>query len=191
MLACLAAFANSDALPLVETVLVGDPVLRRGGAQAYATNLGQTDLADECLSHLPALVVDADEDVRKEAGQCFAHAEAAQIEQLKPLIRLYIQSPALQSNPENLIEFLGPIVASEPELGLEVTEATLATLGDQAINYRTPIAMIERHLVQLPLNIYLHATDESVKSRAMDLFEQLLLMGSHSAFEALQEYDRR
>ncbi|CAG0935133.1 hypothetical protein TFLX_03965 [Thermoflexales bacterium] len=191
VLACLAAFRYPEARSLSNRAIEGDAVLRQGAAKAYAANLRDAELEEECLTHLQLLIADPDEQVRKEAGQCFANARADQLERLKPFIHQYLDSPALQSDAEHLVEYLGPLVADDPELVLKVTDRILDTIGTQVVDVRTSISVIERSLVQLPLNVYLHADNADVKSRAMSLFERLLLMGSYSAHQALQDYDRR
>lgn len=53
------------------------------------------------------------------------------------------------------------------------------------------LAALERDLARLPLVVYNHTVDPDEKSRAMDLFERMLLLGSQAAKQALSDWDRR
>jgi hypothetical protein len=134
---------------------------------------------------------DPEQTVREQVGQCFEAARPDQIEHLKPLINLLLNSPALLEAARPLIEYLRPIVADQPELALQVTERIVGVAGQQILGFDSPFTMIDRELTQLPLTVYTHTDDETIRSRAMDLFERLLLLGSYSAQTALQDYDRR
>lgn len=191
VLACLAAFQLPQAQPLAKRAMEGDAVLRQGAAQVYTANLGQAEIDGICLANLECLINDPDESVRKEAGACFAHARSDQIEGLEPFVRLFIDSPSLLAGSQHLIEYLGSLVAENPTLALDATERILNVAGQQVVDIRTSAGLIERNLVQLPLNVYMRSEDDLLRSRAMDLFERLLLMGSHAAHQALQDYDRR
>lgn len=191
VLACLSAFYIPEAVPLAEQAVIGDDALRHGAARAYASNLNNVDCEEACLTHLQILINDPDETVREQAGQCFASARPDQIGRLKPFIRLFLNSPALLAGSRYLVEYLRPLATGETELALDVTERILDVAGGEIADIRTAASVMERDLVQLPLAVYTHSDDEAIKSRAMDLFERLLLLGSRSAHQALQDYDRR
>jgi len=71
-----------------------------------------------------------------------------------------------------------------------VTERILDVAGSEVTDVRTAASILERDLVRLPLTVYTHTADQVEKSRAMDLFERLLLLGSRTAYRALRDWDR-
>ncbi len=111
--------------------------------------------------------------------------------ELRQFIRAFLNSPALLLGAEHLIEYLNPLAIEEHELALHITERILDIGGDEIVDMRHSLRIIERDLVKLPLTVYTHTLDTKQQEHAMMLFEQLLVKGSRSASQALSEWDRR
>jgi hypothetical protein len=190
-LACLAAFIHPEAKELAEHAFAGDEDMRRGAAQVYARNLAAADISDICRQHLEVLMHDPDEEVRKEVGRCFEDLRPEQLGELRPFVEAFLNSPALSTGARHLINYLKPLIADEHELALQVTERMLDITGTTIVDIRTSVALYERDLVHLPLTVYIHASDLEIKARAMTLFEQLLLLDSRAAHQALSDWDRQ
>ena len=190
-LACLAAFFHSGAEELAKQALNGDEIMRQGAAQVYSRNLENEEFSDFCQGHLLKLMHDPDEEVRKHVGECFMYLRDEHLSELRQFIEAFLNSPALLLGAEHLIEYLNPLAIEEHELALHVTERILDIGGDEIIDMRRPLAIIERDLVKLPLTVYTHTLDTKQQEYAMTLFEQLLVKGSHSAVQALSDWDRR
>jgi len=133
---------------------------------------------------------DPDDRVRSHVGKCFIHLRAEHLNRLRLFIEQFLASPALMSGAEHLMKYLAPLVADAPDLALEVTERILDVAGSEVTDVRTAASILERDLVRLPLTVYTHTADQVEKSRAMDLFERLLLLGSRTAYRALRDWDR-
>lgn len=190
-LICLAAFQYPEATPLAEQAIQGDVAMRRGAAQVYAHNLGQPDMEVVCQENLLQLMQDPDEQVRKYVGECFNHIHPEQIHSLRSFIEAFLISPALPLGAEHLIDYLKPLAIDEHELILNATTHLLNTIGKDMVDIQKSEALLEKVLAQLPLIVYTHADDLKIKSRAIDVFEQLLLLGSWTAQRALEDWDRR
>jgi hypothetical protein len=190
-LACLSAFRHAETEALVNRVMEGDALLRQGAAQVYARNLENEKVEEVCREQLLKLMMDSDANVRSEVGRCFVHLRAEHLVRLEPFIRQYLDSPALMDGAEHLVEYLAPLTADALDLALDVTERILDVMGDEVEDVQRAAFVVERDLVRLPLTVYTHTQDPNQKSRAMDLFERLLLRGSRSAQKALEEWDRR
>lgn len=190
-LACLAAFFHSGAEELAKQALNGDEIMRQGAAQVYSRNLENEEFSDSCQEHLLKLMHDPDEEVRKHVGECFMYLRDEHLSELRQFIEAFLNSPALLLGAEHLIEYLNPLAIEEHELALHVTERILDISGDEIVDMRRPLAMIERDLVKLPLTVYTHTLDTKQQEYAMTLFEQLLVKGSRSAIQALSDWDRR
>jgi hypothetical protein len=191
ILACLAAFRHAKAEELADRVMHGDSAMRQGAAQVYARNLEYEDVEEVCRDHLLQLMQDPDDQVRSHVGNCFMHLRAEHLDCLKPFIKKFLASPALMDGAEHLVEYLVPLAADAPDLALDATEQLLDIAGGEVTDVRRASFILERDLVQLPLTVYTHISDSEKKSLAMDLFEHLLLQGSRSAHQALEDWDRR
>ena len=190
-LACLAAFNYPEATVLADQVLRGDAVMRRGAAQVYAHNLGQPDVEGVCQQRLLQLMYDPDEQVRKYVGECFEHLHPEQLHRLRALIEAFLVSPALPLGARNLINYLKPLAVDEHELALSATVGLLDAIGKEIVDIQKSEALLEEDLAWLPLTVYTHTDNQEMKSRAMDVFERLLLLGSWTAQQALADWDRR
>lgn len=190
-LACLAAFRHAEAKDLADRAVHGDSAMRQGAAQVYARNLEYEDAEDVCRGHLLQLMWDPDDQVRSQVGHCFMHLRAEHLDRLRPFIEEFLSSPSLMDGAEHLVAYLVPLAADAPELSLDATERILNIAGSEVTDVRKAAAILERDLVRLPLTVHTHTPDPRKRSRAMDLFELLLLEGSRSAHRALEDWDRR
>jgi hypothetical protein len=190
-LVCLAAFQYPEATSLAEQALQGDEWLRRGAAQVYAHNLGQQDVEVTCQERLLQLMHDQDEEVRKYVGECFRQLHPEQVHRVRVFIEAFLASPALPLGARHLIDYLKPLAIDEQELALQATERLIDTLGHQIIDMQTSAALLEDDLAWLPLTVYTHADNDQMRARAMNTFEQFLLLGSWTAQEALTQWDRQ
>ncbi len=190
-LVCLAAFRYEEAKDLEARVMTGDVAMRRGAAQVYARNLAQAEVGGTCREHLLELMHDPDQQVRAEIGRCFEYLGPEQLEGLWGFIQEFMDSPSFLPGAEHLLKCLAPLAADEHDLALNVTTCILAEVGAEVVDMRTSWAILERDLVRLPLAVYTHTDDPAVKLRAMKLFEDMLLLGSRSAHQALSDWDRR
>ncbi|MGA9349326.1 MAG: ATP-binding protein [Anaerolineae bacterium] len=190
-LTCLAAFRYLEANELAERAVHGDVAMRRGAARVYARNLEYPHLEAVCKQHLVQLMHDPDEQVRAHVGECFRYLHPEHLDHLRSFIEEFLASPALMNGGEHLVEYLAPLALDVPDLALVVTECILDAAGSDVTDMRTTWSILERDLVRLPLTVYTHAFDPVEKSRAMDLFERLLLLGSRAAHQALTDWDRR
>ena len=171
--------------------LRNDAWMRQGAAQVYARNLEHPDLEDVCRKGLLQLMNDPDDRVRSEVGTCFTYLRNEHLERLRPFLEQLLVSPALMNGAKYLVKYLAPLAVDVPDLALKVTERILDAAGGDVTDVRTAASILEPDLARLPLTVYTHASDPAEKSRAMDLFERLLLLGSRSAHEALADWDRR
>jgi hypothetical protein len=149
------------------------------------------DLEQVCREHLLQLMYDPDEQVRGHVGRCFEYLRPEHLNRLRPFIEQFLASPALMSGAEHLVKYLAPLAADAPDLALTVAERILDVAGSEVTDVRRAAFILERNLVRLPLMVYTHASDPDRKSRAMDMFERLLLLGSRTAHQALADWDRR
>lgn len=168
-----------------------DRAMRQGAAEVYARNLEQAEIEDVCRERLLQLMNDPDERVRSHVGKCFIRLRAEHLVRSKPFIERFLGSPALMDGARHLVEYLAPLAADAPDLALEVTERILDAIEIEVTDVRKVPSILERDVVRLPLTVYTHTPDPKKRSRAMSLFERLLLLGSRAAHQALEDWDRQ
>lgn len=190
-LVCLAGFQYPETQDLVDQVMHGDIALRRGAAQVYARNLGQKEVQDTCATGLCVLMNDSDAQVRSYVGECFAYLDSEDIDDLLPFIEPFINSPALLDGIEHFLKYLTSVVTSIPSLTLLTMNRILDLVGNEITDMRTSATIIEPYLVRLSLAIYKYVEDPEIKSQALAAFERLLIFGSRTANQALQDEDRK
>jgi len=190
-LVCLAAFDVPEALPWAERALQGDAAMRLGAAQVYARNLEHPKREAVCQERLLRLMHDTDDQVRAEVGRCFQFLRPEHLIRLRPLIEQFVTSPALAAGADHLVTYLAPLTLESPDLTLDVAERILEVFGNDMVDIRKAAAVVERDVVQIPLLVYRNTLDPAEQSRAMDLFDRLLLLGSRTAHQALGDWDRR
>ena len=190
-LACLSAFKFSEAEDLAERANNGDNYMCRGAAQVYSVNVQFPETQDKCREKLFSLLNHPDEEVRSFVGNCFQHLNPEDLDKFKSFIYAFIESTSFLSGVRHLVDFIGPLVAEDMELTMKITQKALQLAGNEIVDIRTSHAIIEKGMVRLPLAIYTHTNDEKVKSDAIDIFENMLLLGSRYAEQALNDWDRR
>lgn len=190
-LTCLAAFKFAKAKEMERQLVHGDVAMRRGAAQVYARNLEKRDVESICQNRLLQLMHDPDEQVRIYVGESFQYLRSEHSHRLRVFIEEFLASPSLLDGAWHLLNYFKKVAVYEHELTLKAVVVILNAIGDEIVDIRTSSALLEQDLVHLPLNVYSHADDPAIKSRAMDLFERLLLMGSRAARQALEDWDRR
>ncbi len=164
--------------------------MRRGAAQVYAVNLYITGVREVCLARLTELVRDDDVLVRQIVSTCFERLREEDFSDVRAFTETFIALPVFVENGQRLLHYLKGLVMGEPELVLSVAEHVLDVVGTDT-GFRNTVAPFESDVVALALGVYTHTRDTDLKSRAMDLFERLLTMGSSDADRALQDWDRR
>jgi len=134
---------------------------------------------------------DGDEKVQTAIGVCFHHMRPEQLDEMREFIEEFLASPALLSGALYLVEYVTPLATDEHDLALVVASRILDSAGTSLTSVQGRAFTVERSVVRLPLNVYNHSTDPAVRSRAMDIFERFLEVGSRTADEALRDWDRR
>lgn len=190
-LACLAAFRRPEATSLAEQVLWGDAAMRRGAAEIYARNLELPHLRETCQERLLLLMQDEDEQVQAHVGRSFEYLAAEHVAPLRSFILEFLDSPSLIAGVRYLLKFLKLIVVDEPEFALHAVGRVLEIVGNELVNIRSGMAILEDDVVHLLLAIYNHSAESTLQSQAIDRFERLLLLGGRQARQALADWDRR
>ncbi|WP_240614379.1 CHAT domain-containing protein [Herpetosiphon llansteffanensis] len=190
-LVCLAALNNPATLDLAQRCMGGDTALRQGAAQVYAHNIINEAYFEVCLERLMSLINDPAIDVRKAASECFEQLNLEHLDPSRNLIETMLQSPALIDGAYSLIKYLKLIAIEDVDLALRATKTIITQFGADQTSNSFQQRRIAREWVNIPLNVYLHTDDESIKEQAMDLFEKSIINQPWIAKQMLTDWDRR
>jgi hypothetical protein len=188
--ACVASLGLEEATDLVALCMAGSEPLRTGAAQVFAANLGQACFRSACEPRLVRLFNDLSEDVRAAAAECFNHLEGAALGQLTDLVGQFVQSAAFAAHHERLIRALEKTTARLPDVTLDVCRRFLDTAGEAAGDIRSRASLGAGQVSDLLLRTYHQAEGQAIRSRCLDLMDQLLSAGVTELNRALAEFDR-
>lgn len=200
-LACIAAISpealdskdeSIDANRLADDALTGIAPWRRGAARVYATNI-TTEACTSCISGLLQLLNDEDEEVRRFVNGVFHRLPDEDFIRLRDFIKAFAGSRSLSRETHWFTEFLWQHGMLDPLFSLSVVKTILKNSEESTA--RDPSLRFSgggEDLVRLVLGIYTSPlSDEDLRKRAMDVFDQLMTVFTGQALMVLSEWDRR
>ena len=196
VLACVAAISSANVLgseadlaaarELASRATSGSAALRRGAARVYAHNLGG-ERSTYCARELSGLLDDEDDHVRRFAAVAFSHTSSPRSPDLRSFVEVFACSRALRTGSRKFSEYMLQFGQEDPEWALSVLQAVLDNAHDEK-----PYSSAGDNLVRLVLRLYTDPTaDQTLHTRAMDVFDGLMERYTHEAQSALDEWDRR
>ena len=187
---CLASLESDESMVLAARCASGSKALRAGMAEVYSANLKQSAFRSHCEEMLRLLFSDPDVEVRRAAGACFGRFEGHDAREFQGLIETYIQSPAFTPGRDLLFRALERTTSHIPDIILSTSERFFDAVGQDAGDLRTGAAAGSTHLAKLVVRAYSGATNESVKSRCLDLIDQMVLLRALGMDDATAEFER-
>ena len=187
---CLASLESDESMVLTVRCASGSKALRTGIAEVYSANLKQSAFRSHCEEMLRSLFSDPDVEVRRAAGACFGRFEGDDAREFQGLIEAYIQSPAFTPGRDLLFRSLERTTAHIPDIILSTSERFFDAVGQDAGDLRTGAASGSMHLAKLVVRAYSGATNESVKSRCLDLIDKMVLLRALGLDDATAEFER-
>ena len=187
---CLASLESDESMVLTVRCASGPKALRIGIAEVYSANLKQSAFRSHCEEMLGSLFSDQDVEVRRAAGACFGRFEGDDTREFQGLIETYIQSPAFTPSRDLLFRALERTTSHIPDIILSTSERYFDAVGQDAGDFRTSAAAGSMHLAKLVVRAYSGATNQSVKSRCLDLIDQMVLLRALGLDDATAEYER-
>ena len=187
---CLASLESDESMVLTVRCASGSKALRTGIAEVYSANLKQSAFRSHCEEMLRSLFSDPDVEVRRAAGAWFVRFEGDDAREFQGLIETYIQSPAFTPGRDLLFRALERTTSDIPEIILSTSERFFEAVGQDAGDLRTSAAAGSTYLAKLVVRAYSGATDESVKSRCLDLIDKMVLLRALGLDDATAEFER-
>ncbi|HSC21439.1 MAG TPA: hypothetical protein VLC07_06900, partial [Solirubrobacterales bacterium] len=189
--AAICALRLDKALPLAELAAAGAAPQRKGVAQIAAANLAVKDSRKLCERWLTTLFSDSESEVRAEAGRWTDQIEADDLEHLVDIAISYMDSPAYLDDPSMLLYRLEETTAAVPELMLYAAQRFAKGSGREATDIRRSAAADAPHASNLAMRAYSSTEDPELRSRALDVIDQLLASGVRNMQSHIDDYEDR
>jgi hypothetical protein len=188
-LATIAYLINTNTKEFYNRYLEGDSQMRKGVAAVLARNVDQSDLQKICVYGLTKLMQDSDKSVREQAGQVFEYLPSP-IDEIEDFVNNFLNSPALEDSARLCMGYAERNHLEFPETSLHIAEIILNKFDKDFVNFQKTVRLLDDNLVNLSVSIQTHNDDVDIKSRALDLFERAMDLGSYYARKVLEEVDR-
>jgi len=187
---CLAAFGDERAGRDAADVRSGSPPMRKGAADVYSHNLAVPSVAQECAAYLPALFRDDSLEVREQAASCFFNFGDADFDNFRALLEAYIESPAFPAQHDDLLRKLEESTWQLPEIIIRLAERFLEVCGADAGDLSKAAAGDAPTVAKLVMRLYNQSRDDAVRSRCLDLIDEMERLNILGIDRELMEHDR-
>lgn len=169
-----------------------NPVIRRGAAVIYAQEIGKREKTAICCERLLNLMEDEDEQVRVQSASCFRKLTEEHLRPLQNFFRQFLKTPALQHGGDNFIEYLmrsNLVTPEEQRLSLSLVKDLLEAVSTDLGSYDRGFFRLQREMTLYLRNLYDKTVDHQIREDIMDLFDEMLRLGSDEAQKMLQGED--
>jgi hypothetical protein len=188
-LATIAYLVTPSGRHLYHRCMQGDVALRQGVAEVLARNVDRPDLLKKCLTGLRKLMDDPDKNVREKVGDVFKFLPPP-TNQTRRFVHSFLHSRSVVDAAHDCMKYAERIQIEYPGIALAIAERIQTKLGKEIVDIQKATALLDNDLVNLAISIQTHSGNIGLNSRAMDLFERVMDIGSHYARKALEEVSR-
>lgn len=192
-LIAMADLGGFDTNGLADLVVGGDVPLRRKATEVAVRHIAR-DASEEVLSRafdrLVAFFEDDDDEVRSTSARCFLGMSGEKLQASEAMIRRFINSEAFISNPSDLLRALERSSVKMPEVIHLAVERLLETIGNKAADFQHRVAIAGMSAATLVVRQYVQSKDPTVRTRCMDLIDQMDALGYSGLGDELEKLDR-
>lgn len=166
--------------PAPTTLADLSPAARRGAASAYAT---QPSAAPDQLA---VLFQDSDPAVREAAAAAMRMVDELNTEEAEQLVEAFTGSPAFVDHFDDLVRALERSSNMLPEATIRAFELAVGAAGRDIGDIRTARAALSPTVIKVVLRLYRQG-DPAIRTRCLDLIDELTLSGAYGLEDALAE----
>ena len=132
---------------------------------------------------------DPDKNVREKVGEVFEYLPSP-MNSIKRFVDGFIHSRSIADAARDCMKYAERIQLQHPRIALTIAERIQLELGKDIVDIQKATALLDDDLVNLAVSIHTHSSAPKLKSRAMDVFERVMDLGSRYASRALEVVDR-
>ncbi|WP_027845854.1 hypothetical protein [Mastigocoleus testarum] len=193
--ACLLSLFIEEARWLAELCLSGTETHRAAASEIFIKYLREARFREFCENALIQLFHDSNVAIRSQAAKCFLLFEEEQLGEYVSLIEAFVDSPAFTNNSRDLLRALEKTSAKLPDVTFRVCDRFLQNLqsDNPEVRNRTVFA---NEVSKLIVRLYSQTKNEklrsprALRSRCLDLIDNMSQMGVYGLNEALQGIER-
>jgi hypothetical protein len=181
---CVASLDLEDVRPLMDYCLSGSEYLRLGASEVFAANVEL--YPDFCKDKLIRFFSDHNMQVRGEAASCFRHLVDEDLTVFVDLIEAFIESPAFESNIEDLIWMLDETRQILPEIIYKVCKKSI----ESSVSSINRNSSLEVDISKLIIRLYSQSKDRDLRVNCLNLIDFMIENDVYRINRELFDYDR-
>lgn len=187
--AFLAVLWEHAAEDLVDEAIGGPSATRLGVCEVASRNLGQSPCREQCEEKLRVFFDDEDEEVCRQAANCFREIEDQPLADYGDLITLFCESSAYGQNSHSLLHALEKSNYRIADHALTTCRKFLDRFAAEARDISTRRAAESRTVSTLLFRAYQQG-DEETSIQALDLIDNLVMSGAFDVQRKFEEFER-
>ena len=154
-------------------VRTGSIPMRRAVAGIYARNVEREVVGPVCMMRLEPFLDDKDEPVRSEASTVLFDVSGEWLLRGKEFLLRFIESKAFESAPHYVLRALEDSNLALPHVICRAAERVLGFLGVEGTHIAGRGSMAASSLATLVVRQYQQTTDNTLKTRCLDLIDRM------------------
>jgi hypothetical protein len=189
----LAAFAGLEFGDdeLFERARLSDDIhVRKGVATICANRLPHAGDARRAERGVRTLIADDHEEVRKEASTVAGALRGSELRPYAELLLELLNSPAFEAALPQLLITLEHAPDRIDDLTFASAQRFVDTRRDEAHSIATRAAADAKHVGELLLRAYATSDDSAVRAQALDLLDELLMIGAYGIADLVGAAER-
>ena len=187
---CLASYSRPGLDARIDQCLSGSESQRLGVIDVLADMLPVEDRRDRYISVVAVALDDEHESVRREASRAFFGLKGSPLEPYRQLFEAFARSRALGDSAYSALQALEGAVERLPETALVLCERFVELHGSTAGDIRTAAAGDVGQVTQILLRLRTQSSDQSQRTRCLDLVDVLIRQGAVGIDDSLTSLDR-
>lgn len=173
-----------------ERVRTGSAAMRKAVVGIYAHNVANEVVGVACMKRLERFLDDADDTVRLKASTAFFKVSDEWLLRSKEFVLRFIESKAFESEPYHVLRALEESSLVMPDVICRAAERVLEFLGEEGAHVAGHGSMTAKSIATLVVRQYQQAVDTSMKTRCLDLIDQMEEAGYFGVDTELAKLER-
>ncbi len=181
-------------IPQVKTVfqdyMKRSRAFTKGAGSVFARNVDNPKLQDVCLAYLRQLCKIENNEVTDAIGWAFEHLPSPDCKKIVSFINKFVTKRFSGMSGEKVLKYCITHCQRYPEFALQIGEKILHRFTMDKDKPNDFYWSVDDDLINLILAVYNSNTNDSIRRRAMDLFDEAMESGSYQARNLLSSLDR-
>jgi len=182
----VASFFHSRLDAEVDRYLQGSVSQRKGAVKVFADNLAGEFRRDRCIQACIQAFDDDDRTVRQAAAQGFYALRDVELTPFARLFDSFAMSKAMADDPGPALHTLSESRRLLPDTALRLCERFVELFGSAAGDISTSAAGDALDVGKIVMRVYVHSPRAELRSRCLNLLDQMVEMGAYGIESQLE-----